>query len=236
MTPRGSRKKGDTILNSDVGVEYGVPFFRREIIDLSFPITDSMAIWPGDVEVRLWRHRTLAEGFSNTGGVQLGTHAGTHLDAPFHWFEGGAKVETIPLERLVGPARVVDLRGSSPTITAAELRSACGPATEVGERLLLLTGWRGEVTDEGYPSLSREAAEWLRDRQPALVGIDTPSIDGPTSGHAHEVLLGANVPVIELLVNLDRLVGRAFEFVALPLAVVGMDGAPVRSIAVVTDG
>ncbi|HJN17983.1 MAG TPA: cyclase family protein [Armatimonadota bacterium] len=59
------------------------------IVDLSMPIVDGMPTWPGDVEVKLWRHHTIAEGFSNTGGIQIGTHAGTHLDAPFHWFEGG---------------------------------------------------------------------------------------------------------------------------------------------------
>jgi kynurenine formamidase len=101
---------------------------------------------------------------------------------------------------------------------------------------LLLTGWHGEVTDEDYPHLSREAAAWLAAQRPALVGIDTPSIDGPHSGDAHGLLLDAEVPVIELLVNLDRLIGREFDVVALPLAVVGMDGAPVRAIAVIANG
>ena len=202
----------------------------RETIDLSLPITDGMATWPGDVEVRLWRHHTLAEGLSNVGGIQFGTHAGTHLDAPFHWFEDGAKVDAVPLGRLVGPARVVDLRRASPTITATELRAACGD-TVPGERLHILTGWRGTIADEDYPHLSREAAEWLIEKKPALVGIDTPSVDGSTAGHAHEALLGADVPVIELLANLDRLAGREFDLVALPLAVVGMDAAPVRVVA-----
>jgi kynurenine formamidase len=203
----------------------------REIIDLSVPIAEGMATWPGDVEVRLWRQKTLADGFANVGGIQLGTHAGTHLDAPFHWFEGGAKVDETPLERLVGPARVIDLRGRAPTISAAELSAACGDVS-AGERLLLLTGWRGEVTDRDYPHLSGEAAEWLVERELALVGVDTPSVDGPAAGQAHEALLGASVPVIELLVNLDRLVGREFELIALPLAVVGTDGAPVRAVGV----
>jgi arylformamidase len=202
----------------------------REIIDLSVPVAEGMATWPGDVEVRLWRQKTLAEGFANVGGIQVGTHAGTHLDAPFHWFEGGAKVDETPLERLVGPARVIDLRGRGPTITAAELSAACGDL-RAGEPVLLLTGWQGEVTDQDYPHLSGEAAEWLVGREPALVGIDTPSVDGPTAGQAHEALLGAGVPIIELLVNLDRLVGREFELIALPLAIVGMDGAPVRAVA-----
>ena len=202
----------------------------REIIDLSLPITDGMATWPGDVEVRLWRHRTLAEGFSNIGGIRLGTHAGTHLDAPFHWFEDGAKIEEVPLARLIGPARVIDLRGGGQTIGATDLEAAAG-AVASGERLLLLTGWRGSVADEEYPRLSREAAEWLVAREPALVGVDTPSVDGPTSREAHDVLLGAGIALLESLANLERLVGRRFELVALPLAVVGLDGAPVRAVA-----
>jgi len=199
----------------------------REIIDLSLPITDGVATLPGDVPVRLWVHDEL----TRVGGIQLGTHAGTHLDAPFHWFGGGATVDRVPLQRLVGPARVIDLRGRSIEVTLQELVAACGP-TEPGERLLLLTGWRGEVTDQDYPHLSREAAEWLVEQRPALVSIDTPSVDGPHSGCAHGVLLDAEVPIIELLTNLDRVVGRPFDLFALPLAVVGMDGAPVRAIAV----
>ena len=223
---KGDRKKEDTIPSSDFAIEYGVPFFRREIIDLSRPITDGMPTWPGDVPVRLWRHDEL----TRIGGIQVGTHAGTHLDAPFHWFADGPTVDQVPLERLTGPARVVDLRGSGPCITAAELAAAAGD-TEPGERLLLLTGWCGEVTDEDYPHLSKEAAELLVACEPALIGIDTPSVDGPHSGQAHGVLLGADVPILELLVNLERLVGREFDLFALPLPVVGMDGAPVRAIA-----
>ncbi len=234
MTPQRG-KKGDTILISrDVCEMSMVSPFSPQIIDLSRPIADSMATWPGDVPVRLWRHRTLAEGFSNLGGIQLGTHAGTHLDAPFHWFEEGATIEEVALERLIGPARVVDLRGSSPEITAAELSAACGQVDRA-ERLLLLTGWAGEIADEDYPHLSREAAEWLVGREPAMVGIDTPSVDGPTAGCAHEALLGAGVPVVELLAGLERLVGRGFTLIVLPLPVVGMDGAPVRAVAVTAD-
>jgi arylformamidase len=196
-------------------------------VDLTRPILDGQPTWPGDVPVRLWVHDEL----TRIGGVQLGTHAGTHLDAPYHWFGGGATVDRVPLQRLIGAARVVDLRGSSLSITCGELSAACGE-TAPGERLLLLTGWTGEVTDEDYPHLSREAAEWLVARQPALVGIDTPSVDGPTSGDAHALLLDAEVPVLELLTNLDQLVGREFDLFALPLPVVGMDGAPVRAVAV----
>ncbi|MBM3499298.1 MAG: cyclase family protein [Armatimonadetes bacterium] len=196
-----------------------------EIVDLTRPITDGMATWPGDVPVRLWVH----DEFTRLGGIQLGTHAGTHLDAPYHWFGDGARVHEIALERLVGPARVVDLRGSSP-ITREELSAACGDMGR-GERLLLLTGWQGAITDDDYPHLSPEAAEWLVERAPALVGIDTPSIDGPRSGEAHGALLDAEVPILEALANLERLVGREFDLIALPLPVVGMDGAPVRAIA-----
>jgi len=220
---RGEEKEGHHTHFADVARnEYGVPLF---LVDLSRPITDGQPTWPGDVPVRLWIHDEL----TRIGGIQLGTHAGTHLDAPYHWFAHGATVDCVPLQRLVGPARVVDLRGGS-CITVEQLSAACGE-TAPGERLLLLTGWAGAITDEDYPHLSREAAEWLVARRPALVGTDTPSVDGPASGDAHGVLLGAEVPIIELLTNLDQLVGREFDLLALPLPVVGLDGAPVRAIA-----
>ncbi|HJN17982.1 MAG TPA: cyclase family protein [Armatimonadota bacterium] len=116
-------------------------------------------------------------------------------------------------------------------ITAACLAAAAGQI-HADERLLILTGWRGEISDEDYPALTRDAAEWLVAKQPALVGVDTPSVDGPTAGHAHELLLGAEVPVVELLVNLDELIGRKFGLYALPLAIADMDGAPVRAVAI----
>jgi len=203
-----------------------------EVIDLTMPITEGMEGWPGDVPVRLWREHTLAEGMANVGGLQLGSHAGTHLDAPFHWFEHGATVDRIPLSRLVGEARVVDLRERQDalTISLAELQAQAGEVRE-GERVLLLTGWRGRIADGDHPALSREAVEWLAAQRPALVGIDTPSIDAANAGYAHERLLGADIPVVELLVNLERLVGELFLLAALPPAVVGLDGAPVRAVA-----
>jgi kynurenine formamidase len=203
-----------------------------EVIDLSAPITEDMDAWPGDVPVRLWRHHTLAEGSPNVGGITLGTHTGTHLDAPFHWFEEGATVERIPLSRMVGEARVVDLRDRSDpaTVSLAELQAAAGEVEE-GERVLLLTGWRGRIGDQDHPALSPEAITWLAGRRPALVGIDTPSVDPPGAGYAHGALLGAEIAVIELLCNLQALVGETFLLAALPLPVVGLDGAPVRAVA-----
>jgi len=203
-----------------------------EVIELTLPITNGMETWPGDVPVRLWRHRTLAEGLSNVGGITLGTHTSTHLDAPFHWFEDGATVERVPLSRLVGEARVVDLRERSDpaTVSLAELQAAAGEVEE-GERVLLLTGWRGRIGDQDHPALSPEAVTWLAARRPVLVGIDTPSVDPPGAGYAHGALLGAEIAVIELLCNLEALVGETFPLVALPLSVVGLDGAPVRAAA-----
>jgi arylformamidase len=200
----------------------------RAIVDLTRPILDGQPTWPGDVPIRLWIH----DEFTRIGGIQLGTHAGTHLDAPYHWFADGATVDRVPLERLVGPARVIDLCGRGPELSCAELIVACGE-TRPGERLLLHTGWAGDITAEGWGHLSGEAAEWLAGQAPALVGIDTPSVDGPPSGDAHAALLGAGIPILELLTNLGEVGGADFALVALPLSVVGLDGAPVRAVALV---
>jgi kynurenine formamidase len=117
-------------------------------------------------------------------------------------------------------------------VSLAELRASANEVAQ-DERLLLLTGWRGQPTDGDWPALSPEAIQWLAARRPALVGVDTPSVDPPGAGYAHEALLGAAIAVVELLVNLDRLVGRRFDFHALPLPVLGLDGAPVRAVAVI---
>jgi kynurenine formamidase len=193
------------------------------IYDLTRVIEEGMPVYPGDPEVRFRLHSGYPEHGYRVTGLELGTHAGTHLDAPAHFLPEGATVEALPLSALVGPARVVSQHGGTPEVRR-------------GERLLLRSGWSARWGSEGYfdqfPPLPRVLAEQLAAAPAALVGLETPSLhpDGEEDGLLHRLLLGAGVAILENLTGLERLPERVF-LAALPLPLRGLDGAPCRVVA-----
>lgn len=204
-----------------------------EWVDLSLPLAPAMPVYPGDPPVAFLRHADLhLDGFRVTA-VRLGTHAGTHMDAPSHFLNAGATVDQLALNALVGPARVVDLTDVPPDgrIGAARL----GRLT-AGERLLLRTDWSDRFGSASYyaqfPSLTEEAVEKLAERRVTLLGLETPSLctDHGEDTAAHRCLLGCGVVIVEGLTHLDRLPGRIW-LAALPLPLAGLDGSPCRVIA-----
>lgn len=187
-----------------------------------------------------YRHRqTSAAGEPLSFLLELHEHAGTHVDAPCHWSPQGAGRtidETDPLG-LVGPCWVVDVRGSAPGEQLAPDRVAA--QVDPGAIVLFRFGWDAhwgepECYLHDWPGLSGEFARWLVAVGVAAVGTDAPAIDaaGPHGMPAHEVLLGAGIPVIENLCNLGE-VDEGGLFVALPLRIAGGSGSPIRPVVVV---
>jgi arylformamidase len=197
--------------------------WRMEIIDISVPIRPGMPTYPGDPTVTLERVKSLADGdVVNLSRVDLGAHTGTHVDAPLHFIDGAEAMESLPLDALVGPARVVDL-------TAAErLDAAAFDGVELAERVLLKTTnselWARDSFAEGALQLDGGAAGVLVDAGVRLVGIDYLSIGDP---EAHRVLLGAGVVPVEGL-DLRGVDAGQYELICAPLKLVGSDGAPAR--------
>ncbi len=227
----------------------------RELHDISIPLTPSTPAWPGDPRFRVTPIRGIDRGDGYTlSELRLGTHTGTHIDAPRHVFEEGAPVHRTPLEVLCGPARVLDLRGWE-RVDGPVLRAVWPTVRQVGRppgleeeygalRVLLKTdgsarwlsdpaagGERAETfLTEGFPGLTEDAAEFLVGQGVRLVGIDGPSIDAPGPGlPAHRRLLGAGVVVVECL-DLSPVEAGPWFLCCLPLAVFGLDGAPARAI------
>ena len=172
------------------------------------------------------------------------THTGTHMDAPSHFLKGTDSIEDIGLDRCVAPGAVVDLRsvGAQGLIGRDSLRRGeekRGRRLERGDAALLWTGWGKHwhspdfLTD--YPGLTEDGAQYLSDREVALVGIDTANVDHPEAEEfpAHKTLLCSGIPVVENLARLGSIRSSAFAFVALPLAIVGATGSPVRALAIV---
>lgn len=216
--------------------------------DLTHPLESGTPAYPGDPPVDLDPHATLAADGYRVTDLHLGSHAGTHVDAPSHTEPDGASLAAFDPADFVFDARVVDCRPCDP-------REAIGPEAvpePAGAELLLFrTGWDahwGEARYWDHPFLAPAAAERCADRGVA-VGLDAASPDPTPVGRgelsagdvgtddepdgvpAHHALLGAGLPVVENLTGLDRVPER-FELRAYPLRI-DADGSPVRAVAVV---
>lgn len=208
------------------------------IYDITLPISDDLPVWPGDPRPCITRVADLARGDAFTlSALQMSAHTGTHVDAPAHFIEGGATVDALPLDVLVGPARVVHLPDAD-VITASVLDALNIPP--VPSRLLFRTRnsdlWAKGVTGfrEDFVALSEDAARWLVARGVRLVGVDYLSV-APAADPAtvHVILLRAGVVIVEGL-NLSAVPAGEYDLVCLPLKVVGAEGAPARAILIGT--
>ena len=229
------------------------------LVDLSYPFDDATLFWPTNEGFRLrsdTRGRTPLGTWYASNSLCTSEHGGTHLDAPYHFAEGGRTTERIPIEALIGPAAVIDVRAASAAdpdhaVTAEEIgrwEAEHGPIP-AGAIVVLHTGWGGrwpdarrylgddtpgDATRLHFPGLSADGASLLAARRVAGVGIDTASIDpGPSRDFiAHQILAAADVYNLENLDNVELLPSRGATLIALPVKIGGGTGGPARVIAV----
>ena len=217
----------------------------QRIVDLTHPIHEGMPTFPSNchpvVEVtRLGRH-----GIENreTHKVVLGTHTGTHCDAPRHFLPDGKTVDMLSLGTLIGPALVVDFSDSQPLqeMDVPDFERQLGNRRP--ERIVLRFDWSKHWGKTEYfthyPFISRAAAQWLVERGVQLLAMDTPTPDNPVHGQGteldspnHKLLLDNQVILVENLCNLKELQQREIELIVLPLQVSAGDGSPVRCVAI----
>ncbi|KAI5890099.1 putative cyclase [Schizophyllum commune H4-8] len=221
------------------------------IIDLSYPLGSSLQIYPGDPPFVCRPMCTVAADGYSVCALSLGSHTGTHLDAPAHFIADGATISDLPLDRLIGPALVLRFADLQPREKITWERHFAQSSELLAEHarsigiVLIHTGWAHHWGTPAYfdsPFLAGEAAKRLVELGVRVVGIDTMSPDevpapgGPeeTAGGyaAHETLLGAGVVIVENLRNLDEVESGMVVSLA-PLHLEGCDGAPVRAYAVV---
>jgi arylformamidase len=202
------------------------------LVDLTRPLAAGMPVYPGDPEVAI-------EPVEPAPGVRisrmrLGTHSGTHMDAPAHFFPGSPTIDRIPPEQCCGAA--VLIRGRGARVIDARALEPFDAALREARKAVFDTGWSARWGAPGYfidhPVISEGAARYLVDRSVHLVGIDAPSVDAAPYA-SHRALLGAGAVIVENLANLDRVAAPVFQLWALPLAIAGGDGAPARVFAVV---
>jgi kynurenine formamidase len=163
------------------------------------------------------------------------------MDAPYHYIAQGETLDNVVLEKCIGPAQVIDLDFVGPR-DSIRVEHLMPYAEKIGRgaRLLLKTGWSTRVDTPEYrdqlPGISLPLAEWLAEREIALLGVETPAVAEINNKEAlvtvHQALLRAGIVIVEGLANLDALQQEEVTFIALPLKLEGGDGSPVRAIAI----
>ncbi len=214
---------------------------RSAIVDLSQPLRTGQPIFPGDAEVVITPRGTHdTTGFASND-IRMGSHDGTHMDAGYHFFAAGMRLDEYPVDRFVGEGVVIDLRGApadSPVDVdtfAAALEAAGGVGA--GDFAILWFGW-----DEHYggelmwknPYLAPGAAALLVEAGVTLIGTDTTNVDSSTDLSTlpiHNLILGRDILIVESLCNLERVGAGRATFAFLPLPIAGADGAPTRAVA-----
>jgi arylformamidase len=202
------------------------------VIDVSVPNGPGQHVYPGDPAPRLEAvHRIRDGAAANVTLITMGSHTGTHVDAPHHFIDDGPRLGQVALDRMVGDALVADLRGRA-VIDAASL---AGVETKPGDILLCRTDnserWAAPEFQRDFVYFTEDAAELMLARQVRAVGLDYLSIErfGSTDFPVHHRLLGAGVFVIEGLDLRHAEPGR-YVLVCLPLKFPDLDGAPARAV------
>lgn len=199
-----------------------------KFVDLSVPINQDTPVYPGDPKTKVEPVGQLAKDGFNDHFISMGTHIGTHIDAPMHMLDGGKSLDQLPLDQFVGRGVYVQVDGSFnlDTIKAANIQS--------GDIVIFDTGmskkYHEAVYFENYPAMAEEVAQYLIDKKVKMVGLDTGSADNQDGFPIHKLLLGGNVLIIENLTNVSALDGQKFTIYALPLNL-QIDGSPARVIA-----
>jgi len=236
------------------------PLDERKLVDLTYSFDEQTVYWPTNKPFQ-WEKTdwgmTAGGYWYASGNFAASEHGGTHIDAPIHFGKGRSAVDEIPVQRLVGPAVVVDVtqavaRDRDYRLTVEDLKAWETRHGRIpdGAIVLMYSGWGRYWPDKArylgsdipgdpktlhFPGFSKEAAEFLvRERVIDGVGIDTPSIDhGPSRDFiAHQILNGADRYALENVAHLDRLPPTGATLIALPMKIKGGTGGPVRIIAI----
>lgn len=215
----------------------------NQIIDLSIPIrsvkTPVFPVYP--MPLKSSYTTVESDGFASFVWTMV-DHTATHVDAPSHFVKGGATVDQVPVKRFLLHGVTLDFSRKPPlsTITPSEIARGLKAANEqdVGSGWILLfhTGYTSKAGRDdwmSYPGLGEKACQFI-----AKMGVDAIGIDAPAPDHepspAHKILLRKGICIYENLTNLDKLPSRGFDFIGLPLTLVGGSASPTRAVALIT--
>jgi kynurenine formamidase len=223
-----------------------------EVVDLTQTIHDEMQIYAGDPAPAIRRFLTHDKDYCHVDMIRLGSHTGTHVDAPYHFLKDGMKISEIPVQRFIGSGVLLDVSGKSDRepIEPGDIEPYRSDI-EKGDFAVFMTGWDRYLGTPRYlqhPCLSAGGAGLLLELGVVLVGIDALNIDftspdvnssdGPAQDAgdedqdypAHDILLGNNILIVENLCNLDKIKQVRGLYSFLPLKLKDSDGSPIRAV------
>lgn len=219
-----------------------LPFMRkgrdcmkiRRIIDISRSIYPGMALWPGDKDMEIIRDQSIKNGDGcNVSSIKIGLHAGTHVDAPYHFIDDGIKIDSLDLSRFTGYAKVFELNVER-CITEKDIISF---PIEPGDAVFFKTA-NSSIPEDGifredFIYIDKSAADYLVEKKVRTVGVDYLSVEGfhTKSSQVHTTLLSNNIGIVEGLMLKDVEPGEYF-FSCLPLKIDGVEGSPVRAVLI----
>lgn len=205
------------------------------LIDISVPLSPELPVWTGENKLAITHKASMPKGdFANVTHLAMGSHTGTHIDAPRHFVDGGKTTLEIPLEKLVGPCQVVDFQGFE-KIMAADLQAKFAEQ-KPAEKLLFKTDnsrlWDNPKHEFylDFCALTNDAAQWCVDHGVHLVGIDYLSIQlyhDPFDTHV--TLLSNEVVIVENL-DLREVEAGEYRLICLPLKIEGVEGTLARAV------
>jgi kynurenine formamidase len=213
---------------------FDIDLSKYRIVDLSYEVVP-----PGSADRPFVIERGyLADMAYKYDVTKTHSHVGTHVETPAHFFDGGKDVVDLPLTTFFGRGILLDIDkvGENPAITAEVAEKAIGDIIKDGDIVIPRNCDQESLKgNKPNPYLTPESAKWLKDHNIKLLGIDNNiglSKDIPTGRELHAILMGANIPIIEWLDNLDQLKKREFYVMALPFKVRIMDSSWARVIAI----
>ena len=232
------------------------------IVDLTHAFDEKTIYWPTSPSAfelkKLAYGETPAGYFYSSFAFCTPEHGGTHLDAPIHFSRTGRTVDQVPVRQLIAPAAVIDISKKADAdadyrLTPEDVRAweKAHGTIRPGTIVLLRTGWGklwpdrkrylgddapGDASHLHFPSYGKEAAELLvKERKIGALGVDTASIDYGASKDfiVHQIAMGAQVPGLENVANLEEVPETGAWILALPMKIAGGSGGPLRIVAVV---
>jgi len=196
-------------------------------MDLSVSLNEKTPLYPGDPETKIIPAGTLEKDGYQDHYVSMGTHVGTHMDAPSHMLKDGKNLDQFPIEQFSGHGVYIDCTKGFDLETFESAR------VTTGDIVLLHTGMDASYYQPGYfedyPSIPEEIARYLVEKKIKMIGVDMCSPDHPPFA-IHKIFLGAGILIIENLTNLAALKDKRFQVFAFPIKL-GIDAAPVRVVA-----
>lgn len=197
-----------------------------QIIDLTMKISEKTPVFPGDPKPQIKQAASIEKDGWNEKRLLFNSHFSTHLDAPFHMLSSGKKLDEYPIEKFVGEAIVIDAKNQNPI--RANLKDV-----KAGDFVFFCTGHTNKAFSSEFfrnnPVISLETAQELVTKKVSVVGLDSYSPDNAPF-EVHKLLFKHDIRILENLVNLEKVCGKRFQCVILPLNIEEADGAPCRVI------